>query len=538
RISETLQDSVTVQIDRTPPSAPGLSAPDSAEIHRATVQVTAGADEHIGLRNDWIWQAEAFSTTVGMGNTIVEPTADAAAARLAQVGVQTPGYWYGPYARNIPAGAAYRALFRLRIQGDAATVTDTVQLDRPVARLDVTDDFSETRLGLRDVWLSDFPLEGGWAEIAVDFYIFDPPAGLEFRVQWFGHVDLVFDRVQVYRLLGGGVQEIDWLLTTGTDTPIVTAVSFDEAANISQPVTRTVRVVDEHPPTFLSLDWPQGWQTQLPITLTATVQDLGSGLDAESGRLHVGDQSHAAALNTPTDPWAVQQLSVQLSGVAEGTHVVRFEVADQLGQVRFSEEGQLRIDVSRPVPSIRPLDLVGAPITPTSGWLRGPILVEVSGEDAVSGLNALAYVLDGQPFALYSEPFRVDGEGEHSVRYWAEDKAGNYSFSQFFDFGLDNTAPTVQVTVVGADESTVQIGWQGIDVLSGVAAYEVQTRQGEGEWQPYTLADPLATSASFASDQVDEVRVRAIDQVGNVGEWVAHPAEVLGESVFLPMLMR
>ncbi len=537
-VSGLQQDVVTLQLDRTPPSAPSLNAPESAETHRATVQVITAADEQAGLRNDWLWQAEAFSSTVGMDNTIADALADQSTARLAQVGVQTPGYWYGPYTTAIPAGSTYRALFRLRIAGSAASRSEAIQTDRPLARLDVTDHFGDLRLGLRDLWLSDFPLDDGYAEIAVDFYIFEPPTGLEFRVQWFGEVDLAFDRIQVYRLIDGGVQNVSWPLTVGTNSPSVTAVSFDRAGNVSAPVSQTIRVTDENPPTFLSLNWPQGWQTQLPITLTATVQDLGSGLAVNSGRLHVGDQSHVAALSDPADAWAVQQLGIELSEVPEGEHVVRFEVADQLGQVRFSEEGQLRVDVTRPVPSIRALDLNGASVSAVDGWLAGPIQVEVSGEDSTSGLNGLAYVLDGQPFVLYSEPFLVDGEGSHRVRYWAEDKAGNYSLSHFFDFGIDNSGPAVNVTVVGADESAVQVEWLGQDAYSGVAGYTVETRFEGGAWQPVTLADPLTTSASFASAEVDEIRVRAVDGVGHVGEWTTRSAVPLNERLYLPHLVR
>ncbi|MBI1297983.1 hypothetical protein GC175_23865 [bacterium] len=538
-ISETQQDAITVQVDRTPPAPPTLTAPESAEIHRAAIQVTSADGDRSGLSNeDWIWQAEAFTATAGMDNTVSDAVADQSAARLAQAGIQTPGFWYGPYADNIPAGATYRALFRLRIDGNAAAITDSVQLHRPLARLDITDRFSTVRLGLRDLWLSDFPLEGGYTEIAVDFHLFEPPTGLEFRVQWFGNVDLAFDRVQVYRLLNGGVRNLDWPLTTGTDTPTVRAVSFDTAGNISEAVTRTIRVIDEQPPSFLSVDWPQGWQTQLPVTLTATVQDLGSGLAVDSGRLHVGDQNHVAAADNPADPWASQQLSVQLSDVEDGAHIVRFEVGDQLGQVQFSEEGQLLIDTTRPVPAIQALDLEGNPLTAVDGWLRGPILVEVSGEDATSGINALAYVLDDQPFVLYDEPFSVEGEGDHRVRYWAEDKAGNFSVSQFFDFSLDSSAPSVQLTMTGADETTVTLSWQGTDARSGIAAYEVETRLNEGDWQPQTLVDPLAAEATFATAEVDEVRVRGVDRVGNVGGWSTMWAEAMNETIYLPMVGR
>jgi hypothetical protein len=538
-VSGTQQDAVTVQVDRTPPAPPTLTAPESAEIHRAAIQVTSATGDRSGLRNeDWIWQAEAFTATAGMDNTVTDAGADQSTARLAQAGVQTPGFWYGPYADNIAAEATYRALFRLRIDGSTAAITESVQLHRPVARLDITDRFSTVRLGLRDLWLSDFPLEGGYTEIAVDFHLFEPPTGLEFRVQWFGNVDLAFDRVQVYRLLNGGTRNLDWLLTTGTDTPTVSAVSFDAAGNLSEAISRTIRVIDEHPPTFLSVDWPQGWQTQLPVTVTATVQDLGSGLAVNSGRLHVGDQNYAVAPSNPADPWASQQLSIQLSDVEDGAHIVRFEVGDQLGQVQFSEEGQLLIDTTRPVPAVRALDLEGNPISGVDGWLRGPVLVEVSGEDATSGINALAYVLDDQPYVLYGEPFSVAGEGEHRVRYWAEDKAGNYSFSQFFDFSLDSSPPSVQLTLVSADETAVTLSWQGTDTRSGIATYDVETRLTEGDWQPQTLADPLATEATFAAAEVDEVRVRGVDRVGNVGEWSTLWAEAMGETIYLPMVGR
>jgi hypothetical protein len=92
---------------------------------------------------------------------------------------------------------------------------DSMVPDRPIARLDVTDSAGSLRLGLRDLWASDFPLHGGYVEIPVDFHIFKPATSLEFRVHWHGEVELALDRVRIFALKNGGTHTLEWPLSPG-----------------------------------------------------------------------------------------------------------------------------------------------------------------------------------------------------------------------------------------------------------------------------------------------------------------------------------
>jgi hypothetical protein len=528
------QEAVTLRRDHTPPLTPALTLPDSTEVHTVSLTVQSDAGDRIGLHNGWIWQAETLSSTLG---TVVEDPEAHGHVRLARAGDHGPGYWYGPYTTDLLPQAAYRALFRLRLDGDVASASNALLPDSPVARLDVTDQGGDIRLGLRDIWVSDFPAGEAFIEIPVDFYIFQPPNGLEFRVQWFGEVDLVFDQVEVFQIFAGGNRLLSWPLAAG-ETATVTAVAFDAAGNISSPVTGTTRIVDEHPPTIEPMSWPQGWQTHLPITLTATVLDRGSGLDFGSGGLWLNEEQRAVSFSHPGDPWAKQQMTSILTDVSEGQHLFHFRVADRLGHLQQSDLYPLQVDLTRPIPGVRAIAEDGSGLTAVDTWFASPLWVELSGEDAVSGLQALAYVLDAAPFELYAEPFAVAAEGRHSVRYWAQDRAGHYSFSQYFDFGIDLTPPVIDLWLQAANADAITVAWQVEDTLSGVSAFYVEVQDADGAWQPIDVADVSTVQIPFAGAEEIRVRVRATDRTGHTSEWKTLAVAAFDHWLYLPHLFR
>jgi hypothetical protein len=543
-LADTLQEKISLRVDRTPPAAPSFDLPASAEIPTVTLHITTHADDQMGVSNGqgrfgWIWQGEALSTTVNSGIVTPEAGADGGMVRLAQAGLHQAGTWYGPYTTALPHAATYRALFRLRIGGEVAHAANQLLPERPLARLDVTDKGGELRLGLRDIWATDFPAGEGYAEIGVDFHIFQPTEGVEFRVHWRGETDLALDRIQVFRLFKGGAQTISWPLAIDGEMATVTAVAFDAAGNVSAPTSHTIRIIDEHPPTVEAIDWPQGWQTRLPITLTATLVDPGSGLNFDSGGFLLDGQPLPVSFSARENPQARQQMHAVLADLADGEYTVHVEIADQLGNLRQSSSHLLQLDKSAPRPMAHALSEDGSPLTQVDGWLAGPARVEILAEDAVSGVSALAYVLDGAPYVLYSEPFLVDGEGLHRVRYWAQDVAGNYSVSHYFDFSLDNTPPTVDLFVETTDAESVTVAWQGQDSGSGVASYQIEIEDADGQWTPLPLAD-AATNAvlPLVENKPIQVRARATDRVGHTSEWRVLTAQPMAERVYLPMMQK
>ncbi len=537
-LNGSYQEEIWLTLDRTPPAPPTVNAPSSSEIPTATLSFAAGSEERIGLSNGWTWQGESLLASANMGMVMADGSADGGAARVAYPGQHQPGYWYGPYATGLPSKTSYRALFRLRMGAHPQRSVDGAVPDRPLARLDVTDKGGDLLLGVRDLWASDFGLDGAWVEIPVDFHLFVPAQGLEVRVQWYGEVELALDRVRVFALRAEGAQTAAWPLTGGESTT-VTAVAFDRAGNVSAPVEHSIRLLDEHAPAFDAISWAQGWHTRLPITLTATVGDLGSGLETASGRLVIGEDSLPLTFENAANPWARQKVTAVLTSLADGQYPVRFRVADRRGNVRESEVATLRLDMGRPTAAIRALRADGSGIEAVDGWFGEAVQVEISGADAMSGLSALAYVLDNAPYALYTAPFGVASEGRHAVRYWAQDNAENYSFSQSFYFGIDRTPPDLALSYQrDADELVVK--WQGTDALSGVAGYAVAVQRADEGWEDQQGVNPLAENLtlSLMNSQITAVRVRAWDAVGNLSEWQTQATDMFKHTLYLPQTER
>ncbi len=536
-LGSTAQETVTLQVDLEPPEMPALDLP--AETSQRVLTVTVGAPQaaFLGLANEWTWQGEELPWTPASAAEVApDPQADGGAVLQARAGVHTPGVWYGPYATGIPSPARYRAVFYLRATLPEGALggpgQDRLLADEPVARLDVVDRKGTLLLGLRDIWLSDFGTSDRFQAIPVDFYLFEPPQGLEFRVAWRGQVHLALDRVELWQLRDPlpGLQP--WSLGARMTTT-VRAVAFDAAGNISPPITRTVRWIDREPPVFQRYGGVNFWWRRLPITVSAVVQDRGTGLDVTSGRVWLDGQLLEATFTRSEDPWAEQELQRVLTDLEEGEYAVRFQARDQAGHLAVSLTQTVRFDASRPNVTATVVLSDGAPVQGVAGWYGQPIRVQITGTDGTSGIRGIAYVLNGAPFLMYRGPFVLEAEGKHTVRYWAQDGAGNYSFSRYLSVGIDLTPPQAQVAGIPLGEDRARITWQVTDALSGLAQVEVEFRRDEGPWQPVARPEsPL--ELAFAGAQVLEVRVRGVDRVGHVGAWArirVHPAP---HALYLP----
>ena len=535
-LSDTLQEEITLTVDSTPPGPPSLTLPDTVEVHTATVTVASPASTTLGLSNGWLWQGEALVHDPGSGAAVPDPAAEDGQSWEARAGVHSPGLWYGPYTTALPAEASYRAIFRLRAGVTPAQHPGDLWPDAPIARLDVTDKAGTQLLGLRDIWPSDFVTSTEYATIPVDFHLFDPPEGVEFRVRWFGTMDLALDSVRVWQIRDGGVSEsFAWPLATGEKQPSVQAVAFDAAGNASAVVSRTTTVVDDAPPTIHQIAVPTGWQTGEAITVSATVQDFGSGLDVTRGVVLVDGQEQAASFSHPEDPWQSQTLQAVLTGLADGEHTVAFRVADKAGYVQESSVYTVAVDVSPP--SVTATTSLTAP----NGWFSRTVTVTLSGEDATSGIAGIAYVLDGAPFVMYSAPFSLTQEGLHTIRYWAQDQAGNYSFSQWATVGIDRSPPQVGLSLYPISPEQARAVWSGEDPLSGVAEYELEVRRDGGEWSALASAGEGQGSSlvlDFQGAEELSVRVRGVDQVGHWSEWQGASTTPVDNWLYLPLVTR
>jgi hypothetical protein len=163
--------------------------------------------------------------------------------------------------------------------------------------------------------------------------------------------------------------------------------------------------------------------------------------------------------------------SFTVSGEGVGLPVAGYcsDYAGWTSAVAFS----LNIDTTAPVSNAGLTAAAGL-----NGWLVSPAVVQLASTDSLSGLGSLYYSMDGSSFALYSSSFVVAGEGDHHLRYYADDKAGNREEEKSLAFKLDLAAPSV---VAASSPTANSLGWNntavtaffsGVDSVSGLAYCE------------------------------------------------------------------
>jgi len=121
----------------------------------------------------------------------------------------------------------------------------------------------------------------------------------------------------------------------------------------------------------------------------------------------------------------------------------------------------------------------------------------------------------------------VLAEGDHSIYIRAINRVGNESAWFYDTFTVDTVPPTSTIDVLpvygDAPFLDFEVQWSGEDATSGVAAFDVQYRDGAGGSWTGWVTDTSSTSARFVGEDNHTYyfRSRATDWAGNVGGYAA-----------------
>jgi hypothetical protein len=173
-----------------------------------------------------------------------------------------------------------------------------------------------------------------------------------------------------------------------------------------------------------------GWFTTSPVqvTLSATDGD-GSGVASTQYRVDGGS-------------WTPYTAPFTVSG--EGSHAVEYASTDTLGNVEPTRSLGIKIDTVNPATSS---SLAPASPTGSNGWYLGPVQVSLSASDATSGVASTWYTIDGGTAQAYSSPFTISADGDHSVRFWSVDAAGNTEPANLVHVLVDQNDPVTTATL-------------------------------------------------------------------------------------------
>jgi PKD repeat protein len=213
--------------------------------------------------------------------------------------------------------------------------------------------------------------------------------------------------------------------------------------------------------------------------------------------------------------------------------------------VRSTPTGDLVFTIPSSVPSDYVLtpeairDTI-APVTTASvggssgmnGWHTSPVSLDLSATDDLSGVAAIHLRLDGGAWQVYTGPTTVQGEGSHTIEYYATDVAGNDETVRSVPVKIDTVKATTSAQLSGTlagDGSyidSVTVTLSATDATSGVQL--IDYRINGGAWRTYTGGFPLGGNGTHTIDYA------TTDIAGNVEDTKSSVVRISGASHAAP----
>jgi hypothetical protein len=245
---------------------------------------------------------------------------------------------------------------------------------------------------------------------------------------------------------------------------------------------------------------------KLPPTLSGAPTTAPSGTDPQ------GTGWYGANV---TIAWSC---SDALSGIAgscpanstitgEGTNLkASASVSDKANNQTNGDSQAVNIDRTAPATSA----------TAPSGWNNSDVTVALNASDALSGVKATRYSVDGGAPQLYASGIAINAEGDHTLEFWSEDYAGNVEAHKTVHVKIDKTSPTIThiqtplANLNGWNNSDVTVHFICDDTLSGIAsctADNVIATEGKAQPVTGTATDNAGNTATDpATVSIDKTR--------------------------------
>ncbi len=202
----------------------------------------------------------------------------------------------------------------------------------------------------------------------------------------------------------------------------------------------------------------------------------------------------------------------------EGTGLVATEsVSDKAGNSTRADSAKVNIDRTAPNTNA---------VAP-AGWTNTDQTVTLVPHDALSGVRATFYMLDGGT-TQGGTSVLIKGDGVHTLKYWSVDKAGNAEAQKTVEVKIDGSAPTIGHTQNplangnGWNRTAVKVSFVCEDAVSGIASCtpeQVVSSEGKDQLVTGTAIDNAGNRATdparVSIDTTDPQITAAADRVPN-----------------------
>jgi hypothetical protein len=268
-------------------------------------------------------------------------------------------------------------------------------------------------------------------------------------------------------------------------------------------------------------------------SVTATVSDA-AGNEASATRSDIDiDETDPSLNGAPTAQpnstgwynddvtvhWVASDALSGLGGPALNDSVVGGEganlsasalVTDKAGNMTSRTVDGIKIDRSAPVTTAHVAEAL------PSGWYAGDVDVTLTAIDALSGVGATYYTVDGGDAKAYTGKFAFAAKGVHTIRFWSVDDAGNVETHG--DAGhavvlkIDGIAPTITggrtpaANGFGWNNTPVDVTFDCADAESGIAGCSGATtliNEGAGQSSTGNAVDNAGNTADTTVENVN-----------------------------------
>ncbi|MFZ3059701.1 MAG: FG-GAP-like repeat-containing protein [Candidatus Methanoperedens sp.] len=184
----------------------------------------------------------------------------------------------------------------------------------------------------------------------------------------------------------------------------------------------------------------------------------------------------------------------------DGIYTLKYFSVDNAGNVEKTKSAVVRIDKTPPATKDNADRL----------WHNGTVTVTLTPSDTGSGLKETYYIVDdGVP--VMGTDITISGEGNHTIKYYSVDNAGNAEPLKETEVRIDNTSP---VTSDDSDNKwynkDVILNLNARDTLSGVEALYYSIGGSPGK------SDSGTTTLPFSSEGVHIIDYYSVDNAGNI----------------------
>jgi len=272
--------------------------------------------------------------------------------------------------------------------------------------------------------------------------------------------------------------------------------------------------IDATPPkTTISLSGTKGdddWYIST-VKVTLSAEDSRSGADVTKYRLNGSDWQEYS------EPFAVD---------SEGVYTVKFYSIDRVDNQEEMQSESFKIDTQPPTASISKSGDKGE-----NDWYVSDVTVDCNASDTMSGIKECRIKVDNGSWQTPS--VTISDDGEHTVTFYAMDKAGNKSREQSEKIKLDKNSPefdnwthtptklsvetegdfTIRVTIRDAVSGVSGIPQLNYKITGDYAGYEDMSKDGEDDW-----IFKIQEDWKGLSEKTIAYKIKASDSAGNETE--------------------